>query len=468
METFNTLYREIQTQLSKRMAKIEFGIIKNHRDALESIQSELTVPHKSRSEDGRFNQAETNPTSSLQTFPDSIRKPIEKLLRRNNAYIRSRIIEMFKDSFYRHAWAIDQDAGFAFSWGPVPTDSVEDILDSSLSKSAGSESPGTVPHEALNRICSEITLCLVPGESHEKISRCIGRVLGFSTNNRFIGRGQAYQSLRIARTEGQRALVRGQKRAYERARENGIEVQELWDAALGGCAQESHKHLDGRKKGEDGMFDTPVGKISGPMESGVNSFDIHCRCRIRGWIPGYSPHTRYVRGKGEIPWVSHDEWKRGLDENGIFAGEILYTSPEGGGSVLRTYSKATKEQVDNLIAAKILADRKGYRVELLGVSNIEGAKSADVLINGEEWEIKTNKTNSYNAVDRAVRTAGSQASNLILRLVSNIDEDVWKNAVGYRYSRSEKIRKVIVITSEKKILTPSDREIRSWIQKRLL
>ena len=52
--------------------------------------------------------------------------------------------------------------------------------------------------------------------------------------------------------------------------------------------------------------------------------------------------------------------------------------------------------------------------------------------------------------------------------MSNIDEDVWKNAVGYRYSRSEKIRKVIVITSEKKILTPSDREIRSWIQKRLL
>ena len=37
------------TQLSKRMAKIEFGIIKNHRDAIESIQSELTVPHKSRS-----------------------------------------------------------------------------------------------------------------------------------------------------------------------------------------------------------------------------------------------------------------------------------------------------------------------------------------------------------------------------------------------------------------------------------
>ena len=71
-----------------------------------------------------------------------------------------------------------------------------------FSKPAGSESPGTVPHEALNRICSEITLCLVPGESHETISRCIGLVLGFSTNNRFIARGQTYQSLGIARTEG--------------------------------------------------------------------------------------------------------------------------------------------------------------------------------------------------------------------------------------------------------------------------
>ena len=50
METFNTLYREIQAQLSKRMAKIEFGIIKNHRDALESIQSEPTIPETKKPE----------------------------------------------------------------------------------------------------------------------------------------------------------------------------------------------------------------------------------------------------------------------------------------------------------------------------------------------------------------------------------------------------------------------------------
>ena len=96
-------------------------------------------------------------------------------------------------------------------------------------------------------------------------------------------------------------------------------------------------------------------------------------------------------------------------------------------------------------------------------------KSADAVIDSEYWEIKTNKTNktnTFNAVDRAVRAAGLQAPNLILNLMSSIREEVWKSAVSYRYIRPRKIKGLIVITNDNRVLTPTDEEIRRWNKKK--
>ena len=198
----------------------------------------------------------------------------------------------------------------------MPTEAVESIVNSPLSKLADSPALAAARAGAINRVRNEITLSLVRGESYDKMSRRIGMVLGFNEDNRFMGRGEAYRAMRIARTEGSRAMVQGQARTYQKARENEIEVEEYWDAALDDRTRAAHGRMDGKKRGPDGMFDTPVGKIPAPLTSGVPSFDINCRCRIRGQIPGYPPETRYVRGEGSVPWVSYEEWKNGLNQRG--------------------------------------------------------------------------------------------------------------------------------------------------------
>ena len=109
--------------------------------------------------------------------------------------------------------------------------------------------------------------------------------------------------MRIARTEGHRAAVEGQQVVYGKAESLGIELEYIWDAALDKRTRPEHGALDGQKRGEDGFFDTAVGKVAVPLQSGVASFDIQCRCKLRAQIPGYPPKMRYVRGDGKRPWL---------------------------------------------------------------------------------------------------------------------------------------------------------------------
>lgn len=56
----------------------------------------------------------------------------------------------------------------------------------------------------------------------------------------------------------------------------------------------------------------------------------------------------------------------------------------------------------------------GYTVEFVARSEEERATSADLLINGELWEMKAPKSDKVNAVEKNVRKALHQARCVIL------------------------------------------------------
>jgi len=130
----------------------------------------------------------------------------------------------------------------------------------------------------------------------------------------------SYQT--IVRTEGQRCAVEGQRRAYDKAAELGVEMWQVWDATLDTRTRTSHGKLDGKPadgKDEGGYWwYTDVGKVYGPHRSGVPSFDINCRCRIGGQIEGYEPRLRRIRDEGVKPYITFKDWakEKGWTESG--------------------------------------------------------------------------------------------------------------------------------------------------------
>ncbi len=320
MKLFDELYKDIQVDLFNQIAETEREIIKSYRVALESVQQELSELYRKYSKNGELFWTEMNRYNRLSKLEKAIRTQLQSQLLNIDRQIERRTKEAFEESFLRHAWAIDQDSGFPQSWGNVSNEMVEKAVYNPLSKLSDSKAMATARAGTIGKIRNEITLSLVRGESYYKMSQRIGKVMGFNKNGRFTDSGAAYKSLRIARTEGARVQVQGQEAAYERARELGIEVEEVWDATLDSKTRASHGQMDGRKRGKDGMFDSPVGKIPGPLQSGIASFDIQCRCTVRGQIPGYPPQQRWSEGDGEIPWVNYEEWQKGLKRG-------KYTSP---------------------------------------------------------------------------------------------------------------------------------------------
>ncbi len=457
MKLFDELYKDIQGDLLKRIDETEQEIVKSYKVALESIQQDLAGLYRKYAKDGKLYWTEMNRYKRLQALEKNVKQTLGKYLKNVDTYIEKQTITVFKDSSYRHAWAIDQDAGFAFDWGRVPGDAVDSVVTFPLSKLADSKALATDRAVKVNKVRNEITLSLVRGESYNKMSKRISAVLGFDDNNQYTKKGAAYASMRIARTEGHRAAVEGQQVVYGKAESLGIELEYIWDAALDKRTRPEHGALDGQRRGEDGFFDTAVGKVAAPLQSGVASFDIQCRCRLRAQIPGYPPKMRYVRGDGKRPWISYGKWYKSVGTGRTLPGNFVYKSKTGGW-IRKDSDREEPEDAQNLKTAKILADN-GYRVQLLERSMEKGVKSADALIDGELWEFKTNQSGTYGSISRNLRKAGHQANKVVLVMSARVPSEIIDRAIRGRVKIKGNINEVVVIMNKDILWKKSRTEI---------
>ena len=119
---------------------------------------------------------------------------------------------------------------------------------------------------------------------------------------------------------------------------------------------------------------------------------------------------------------------------------VIYEDKLTGGKITAGYVEPTKEEEQNTVALKPLA-QKGFVIELRQAVNKQNVKTADALINGEYWEIKTNYTPTKNAIDNALRKGKRQAQNVILDIQSGITEDMLRRGVKSRVLKEVMIKK---------------------------
>lgn len=311
---YDRLYREAQARLAGILQGEERGIIRSYGAALLSIRKELKAIYDRYAADGKLTNGEMSKYNRLVTVQDRIEEILEEKLRQVDSLTRRLTGEQYKESFYRHAYAIDQAGGMALSWGQIPEDAVKAAVESGYSKLASSKAMARSRSGTVEKVRREIALSVIRGDSYDTLARRISDALGVRVAGRkaeYTDRGAAARSLTVARTEGQRVLAEGQAEATRRAAELGCEIETVWDATLDGRTRPAHGALDGRPKDDpEKGWDVPgIGWVSAPLHSGVASFDINCRCRMRDRIKGYPPEERYVRGDGIKPYQTYAEWK---------------------------------------------------------------------------------------------------------------------------------------------------------------
>jgi len=282
--------------LDARLDAYERKIIRNYREALAKIRADIGKIYERYSVNGKLTHAEMSKYNRLAYLEKQIREDIFPAFKRNAAVYAKVPAMEYDAAFYRYAWSIDQQLGVSLKWGLLNPEAVKAAVANPLDKIAVTR----LRANGIARVQSAVAQGLIRGESYPNMMKGIRSAIN----------GTAKDAIRIVRTEGQRAQVLGQEANYSDAREKGVEVVDVWDATLDSRTRPDHGSLDGQKahyKSGHAYFNTAVGEIKGPLQSGYAAFDIHCRCRVRGEIEGFEPEKRRINGE-ITEYETFQEW----------------------------------------------------------------------------------------------------------------------------------------------------------------
>ena len=285
--------------LDVRLGKYESTVKKFYRESLDTIRLDMAKLYERYSVNGELTLAEMTKYNRLSHLDKQLNEVLGTSANRSKALAEKLARVEYEEGFYRFAWAIDQESGVALRWGLLNPSTVTASVANPLREIAATR----LRADGRTKIRRTITQGLIRGDSFPRMMRGIRESIN----------GTAADALRIVRTEGQRAQVLGQMDTYDKARDLGVEVTDIWDATLDSRTRTSHGALDNvpAETDEGGVYwNTAVGRVAGPTQSGVASFDINCRCRVTGGIQGYEPKLRRVRGEGVVPYKTYDEWRK--------------------------------------------------------------------------------------------------------------------------------------------------------------
>ena len=274
------------------------NILQTYQVALADMRKGMGILYERYSTSGALTMAEMSKFNRLKSMHDNILKQMGPRFASNGRTVERMSEAIFTETYYREGWAISQDVKADINWGLLHPEVVKAAVQNPIS---GLTLHGLTLEErrrTLLGINRAVTQGLVQDDSYPKMMR---RVKGFLE-------GDAKRAMTVVRTEGQRAMVEGQIAAGEEAERLGVETRKVWDATLDGATRPEHGALDGQPANADGLFDTAVGLVRGPLSSGDPSFDINCRCRVSYEVVGYEPTSRRIRDEGVVPYKTYRQW----------------------------------------------------------------------------------------------------------------------------------------------------------------
>jgi len=305
---------KIEKQIWNELEKIEDVAIKelkkNYTQTLDSIRQELANIYEKYAKDGKLTKAQMTKYNRLSKLKKRLNDILTKELRGVGDTLKTLQRTQYEESFFRHSWALDRAVEANIDWGTInekaAAQSVKRFEDPShdFYETAIKD----LKDSSKRRVQRDITQGIIRGDSYDKMAKRISKTMSKSLKN----------SMRIARTEGQRAAVEGQQSKYAEAKEKGVPVTEIWDATNDSRTRPKHGALDGKEKQDKGWYVPGIGWIPGPLQSGVASFDINCRCRIRGKVVDIEePTFASERARQAYEPETYPEWakRKGIKEN---------------------------------------------------------------------------------------------------------------------------------------------------------
>jgi len=283
--------------------KIRQDLIPAYRDSLKEVRSKISVLYEKYATDGKLSMAEVSKYNRLANLEKDIAKELKGLGNKQRAATKKVIKDVYEESYYRTAFAVERDAQAKLRFGQLPAKQVEAAVAGPIVWQDSVQDHLNQIHRQVKR---DITAGIVQGKSYPDVAKDISDRLGTG----------AKRAEKIARTECHRARETGKKESLEHAHDQGVMAKKVWVSSLDDRTRESHQELDGQsvpvkdEDGNPGLFVSPVtgAEAPAPGQFGEAKEDINCRCAIKGEIEGYESEVRRSREDGMIPQTTYPEY----------------------------------------------------------------------------------------------------------------------------------------------------------------
>lgn len=154
------------------------------------------------------------------------------------------------------------------------------------------------------QIQSVMLQAILQGEAIPKIADRLARAVGDSN------RAAAIRNARTMTTGIENA---GRIDSYKRAESMGIEMEQMWVAALDGRTRHEHRMLDGQTRPVGKAFEVEGYKIMYPGDPSADPEMIYnCRCTLIAQLSGFKKDIKDLdlRHNEKLGDMSYNEWKK--------------------------------------------------------------------------------------------------------------------------------------------------------------
>lgn len=106
-----------------------------------------------------------------------------------------------------------------------------------------------------------------------------------------------------------------------------------------------------------------------------------------------------------------------------------------------------------LSTANALA-KAGHVVEFLPTKDIKNTKSSDILMNGENWELKAPKTDKLSAIERNLKRATKQSSNIVIdsHRLRKIRDSAVQVFLLQKFKQQKTIKKLLFVNRKRQVI----------------
>ena len=302
-----------KTQLQyylKLIAKLQYSyevkIAKLYDDELALLLQQIGHMYNKYGQDGIVTREDMMKHNRLQKLENAFIERVKVLSRGQLKLTKQAIREVFAESYYYRAFAIEQKAGYGY-FGLLNDEEIEEHVENDMLTDSISDTINSENNYFIKTVKQTLLTGLVAGYAFNKMKDAI-------TERVRIAKGKA---VNISQQETQRASEEANLLAMKRVQKAGVPIKKRWLSTLDNRTRKSHRHLDGQEKDIDDYYVSKDGhKALIPRKFGVDAEDINCRCVSIAIIGEISPKERKARdeaGKGTIiEYKNYSEWKNSL------------------------------------------------------------------------------------------------------------------------------------------------------------